>query len=294
MIAMRRRRAVWSAVVCVAEMTVWLVILGLIVFGLLSLAVAGEPAPAARVAVYHAWLRAVSGPTLPDSLANRPRKNPSLRHDEPAGQTTPEHLTEEEVEQRLAECREVGHVQAWLRMLPRYSLLVFGGKNCIHCERFKRDSLPELVRLGYNVQMLDVDRLADVSPVVLEYFDIEGIPAIIALDGGDEIGRIEGYATPAQASRLFDPVRRRGPPRSAAPTKQKTRASTSCLHLRGRWTWPGGTIESLRRHLCGPPHNFPPSRVAEMSPGQLIAAHDAWHDRHGPGYVVMRGHNRRS
>lgn len=45
------------------------------------------------------------------------------------------------------------------------------------------------------------------------------------------------------------------------------------------WSWPGGTIESLRKHLMGPPHNHS-SIILTLSKEELIALHNEEHNKH--------------
>ena len=47
---------------------------------------------------------------------------------------------------------------------------------------------------------------------------------------------------------------------------------------RGRWTWPGGTTESLRQHLARPPHNVAGWWLRAATPDQLRQVHDQYHD----------------
>lgn len=43
------------------------------------------------------------------------------------------------------------------------------------------------------------------------------------------------------------------------------------------WTWPGGTAESLRRHLAST-HAIPPATLASMTLENLVAIHNSDHD----------------
>lgn len=235
----------------------------LIAFLLLCPVVYGDPA--AKVKVLAAYTQAVAQPDLPDTLEDRPRDTQSASGDV---------LPDVALDRILESDPDIAGIEWWQENGVRpYTLLVFDQPNCGPCEAFRIHTLAPLVARGWHVVVLSVPH----NPVYAEYYDVRVTPTTIALHNGREISRIEGNAPADKVSRLFNSVRRQPADISRA---EKPYHAMPCMRFRNQWTWPGGTIPSLRRHLCEPPHNFNGAVVAAMTPNQLIAAHNAWHDSH--------------
>lgn len=94
------------------------------------------------------------------------------------------------------------------------------------------------------------------------------------------------YAKSEAVERPVTAVPAKSDPIAAKPKKavktQIRRPTPAEPYYRPRWTWPGGTESSLRRHLAGPPHNIDPDWIRRQSFNTLKRIHDSTHDKIGP------------
>lgn len=231
--------------------------------------------PQSDVTVLAAYLEAIRGPALPDSLADRPRVTTGASPDRLAPYTAPGipqawELEDDELDRQLAQ-GDVGGIRWYLGSLKGWHVLVFSMKNCPPCRAYAEGGLADLVSEHWPIDQRDVEKHAALA----EWFDVTATPTTIALVDGKEVGRIVGNTSAVKVRALFSQKP------AAKPAPKVSGAATDCRFLRGQWTWPGNTLKSLRAHLTSPPHSMSPSKVSAMTGGQLVAAHDAWHNRNG-------------
>jgi hypothetical protein len=289
---------------------------GVVLYVLIGTCCGAEASPRARVVVLHAWLQlaAETSPAAaapPDLFAPYEPPATTAADQPPARGLLPDQATREtpivveeapavtfesdggdaplwaEANEPAEEFPELFDLAAALRLaLPRQCLFVFTQANCGPCAAYHDRELGELYDAGFPIIFVRVDW--PTGQALTQYFGVNATPTTVATDFGVEVGRIEGR--PASAKAVTDLFRTQQSAPAATPPPAKPKAkpprdlSTSCRWVYGQWTWPGcPSSTKLRRHLCGPPHNMAAGLVAGLTPNQLVAAHDAWHNAHGGG-----------
>lgn len=273
---------------------IYLAALGVCLFVALA-SLADAATPESRVRVLRAYLAAIEGPELPDSLRNRPRRNDSDRSNSSPAPIVVDLFSPYETEAEHDDDAEFAELlnmrQAIQLATPGQVLYVFSQdhRRCPPCREFHDNELGDLYDLSWPIVFVRVDRPS--GERLTRHFGVSATPTTVAVDDGAEVGRYEGRPrSAAEITNLF----KRPAPKAGEPVAVQTRRSrnaTDCRqHVWGGWTWPGnGTVGSLRRHLGSPPHNFDRAWLQSLAPSQLVAVHDDWHNRNGSGGRARRG-----
>lgn len=175
-------------------------------------------------------------------------------------------------------------------LLSDVHLIVITAPNCVFCDEYKPE-VADLIDSGWHVDIKDASQ----CPVLVGYLEIdEAWPTTLCFHRGIEVARIIGRVDSGKVADICNTAIRKakrareeqdGPSMAIDPPNiHRSQSAMPCFKFQNQWTWPGGTIQSLIEHLIGPPHNFDREIVEQLSNGQLVAAHNSWHDKYGGRY----------
>lgn len=248
-----------------------------------------------RVRVLHAYMVVLSGPQLPDSLNNRPRRDelaapaPAVDIFQPYVEPAAAEVEPDHDDAEFAELLDMRQAIALATPGQVLYVAVQDDRRCPPCAAFRDGELGDCYDKKWPIIFFRIDRPS--GQRLTRHFGITATPTTIAVDDGTEVGRFEGRpASASDITNLFKPQQpKQGEP--VAIQARRSRQATDCrMHVWGGWTWPGnGTVGSLRRHLSEPPHNFNSGWLNSLAPSQLVAVHDSWHNQHGSGAGRRRG-----
>lgn len=173
---------------------------------------------------------------------------------------------------------------------PVRKILIFSHKNCGACPKYQMNGYtsPELVELtkarwkvGHNGDVHVQIIRTDLDHTVATKYNVDMTPTYILVEDGKVLSRRVGRLSAKQITDLyFLKV-------AAAPFKAAAKVTSSVFNFavpkpsHRRYTWPGGTEQSLRQHLEST-HGI---STRGLSFQQLRAIHDADHNN---GFVPGR------